>query len=85
MKINKFLTYTVASALTLAAGSMMTGCTDNFGELNTNKYEVDPDNLPFESQFVEPITYVYAPQQNMFQFWTNLSTCLLYTSPSPRD
>ncbi|WP_293709548.1 SusD/RagB family nutrient-binding outer membrane lipoprotein [uncultured Parabacteroides sp.] len=76
MKINKFLTYTVASALTLAAGSMMTGCTDNFGELNTNKYEVDPDNLPFESQFVEPITYVYAPQQNMFQFWTNLSTDL---------
>ncbi|WP_075559233.1 SusD/RagB family nutrient-binding outer membrane lipoprotein [Parabacteroides timonensis] len=76
MKINKFLTYTVASALTLAAGSMMTGCTDNFEELNTNKYEVDPDNLPFESQFVEPITYVYAPQQNMFQFWTNLSTDL---------
>lgn len=76
MKINKFLTYTVASALTLAAGSVMTSCTDNFEELNTNKYEVDPDNLPFESQFVEPITYVYAPQQNMFQFWTNLSTDL---------
>lgn len=76
MKINKFLTYTIASALTLAAGGMMTGCTDNFEDLNTNKYEVDPDNLPFESQFVEPITYIYAPQQNMFQFWTNLSTDL---------
>ena len=76
MKINKFLTYTIASALTLAAGGVMTGCTDNFEDLNTNKYEVDPDNLPFESQFVEPITYVYAPQQNMFQFWTNLSTDL---------
>ena len=76
MKINKFLTYTVASALTLAAGTVMTGCTDNFEKLNTNQYEVDPDNLPFESQFVEPITYVYAPQQNMFQFWTNLSTDL---------
>lgn len=76
MKINKFLTYTVASALILAAGSMMTGCTDNFERLNTNQYEVAPDNLPFESQFVEPITYVYAPQQNMFQFWTNLSTDL---------
>lgn len=76
MKINKFLTYTVASVLTLAVGTMITGCTDNFEDLNSNKYEVDPDNLPFESQFVEPITYVYAPQQNMFQFWTNLSTDL---------
>ena len=74
--MNKFLTYAIASALTLTAGSMMTGCTDSFEDLNTNKYEVDPDNLPFESQFVEPITYVYAPQQNMFQFWTNLSTDL---------
>lgn len=76
MKMNNFLTYAIASALTLTAGSMMTGCTDSFEDLNTNKYEVDPDNLPFESQFVEPITYVYAPQQNMFQFWTNLSTDL---------
>lgn len=74
--MNKFLTYAIASALTLTAGSMMTGCTDSFEDLNTNKYEVDPDNLPFESQFVEPITYVYAPQQNMFQYWTNLSTDL---------
>lgn len=74
MKMNKFLTYT--AALALVAGTVMTGCTDNFEELNTNKYEVDPENLPFESQFVEPITYVYAPQQNMFQFWTNLSTDL---------
>lgn len=74
--MNKFLIYAIASAFTLTAGSMMTGCTDSFEDLNTNKYEVDPDNLPFESQFVEPITYVYAPQQNMFQFWTNLSTDL---------
>lgn len=74
--MNNFLTYAIASALTLTAGSMMTGCTDSFEDLNTNKYEVDPDNLPFESQFVEPITYVYAPQQNMFQYWTNLSTDL---------
>lgn len=76
MKVNKFLTYAIASAFTLATGVMVTGCTDNFDDLNTNKYEVDPDDLPFESQFVEPITYVYAPQQNMFQFWTNLSTDL---------
>lgn len=52
---------------------MVVGCTDNFEDLNTNRYEVDPDNLPFEAQFIEPITYVYAPQQNMFQYWTNLS------------
>lgn len=76
MKVNKFLTYAIASAFTLATGVMVTGCTDNFDDLNTNKYEVDPDDLPFESQFVEPITYVYTPQQNMFQFWTNLSTDL---------
>ena len=73
MKINKFLTYALASAFTVAAGTMVTSCTDNFDNLNTNKYEVDPETLPFEAQFVEPITYVYAPQQNMFQFWTNLS------------
>lgn len=76
MKVNKFLTYTIVSAFALASGGMMVSCTDNFDELNTNKYEVDPNDMPFESQFVEPITYVYAPQQNMFQFWTNLSTDL---------
>ncbi|MEG1543191.1 MAG: SusD/RagB family nutrient-binding outer membrane lipoprotein [Tannerellaceae bacterium] len=76
MKINKFFTYAVVSACTIASGAMMVGCTDNFGELNTNKYEVDPGDLPFESQFLEPITYVYAPHQNMFQFWTNLSVDL---------
>lgn len=76
MKRNKILTYIVASALTLGAGSTFVGCTDNFEELNTNKYEVDPDEMPFAAQFIEPITYVYAPQQNMFQFWTNLSTDL---------
>lgn len=76
MKINKYLTGFIVSAFTLASGALLVGCTDNFEELNTNKYEVDPDNMPFESQFVEPITYVYAPQQNMFQFWTNLSVDL---------
>lgn len=73
MKIDKFFKYVVVSAFTVASGAMTVGCTDNFGELNTNKYEVDPDDMPFEAQFLEPITYVYAPQQNMFQFWTNLS------------
>lgn len=73
MKIDKFFKYVVVSAFAVASGAMMVGCTDNFGELNTNKYEVDPGDMPFEAQFLEPITYVYAPHQNMFQFWTNLS------------
>lgn len=76
MKINNFLKYTIASAFAIVSGVAMVGCTDNFEELNTNKYEVDPDNLPFEAQFIEPVTYVYAPHQNMFQFWTNLSVDL---------
>lgn len=73
MKLNKLFQYAVVSVLAVAGGTMMVGCTDNFENLNTNRYEVDPDNLPFEAQFIEPITYVYAPQQNMFQYWTNLS------------
>lgn len=73
MKRNKILKYILASTLTLAADSTFVGCTDNFEELNTNKYEVNPDEMPFAAQFIEPLTYVYAPQQNMFQFWTNLS------------
>lgn len=76
MKINKFFKYAVVSAFAIAYGAMTTGCTDNFEELNTNKYEVNPGDLPFEAQFLEPITYVYAPNQNMFQFWTNLSVDL---------
>lgn len=76
MKINNFFKYAVVSAFTVASGAMMVGCTDNFEELNTNQYEVNPDNMPFEAQFIEPITYVYAPHQNMFQFWTNLSVDL---------
>lgn len=76
MKINKFFKYAVVSAFAIACGAMTAGCTDNFEELNTNKYEVNPGDLPFEAQFLEPITYVYAPNQNMFQFWTNLSVDL---------
>lgn len=76
MKLNNIFKYAAALGLTIACGTMIVGCTDNFEELNTNKYEVDPDNMPFEAQFIEPITYVYAPNQNMFQFWTNLSVDL---------
>lgn len=76
MKLNNLFKYAAALGLTIACGTMIVGCTDNFEELNTNKYEVNPDNMPFEAQFIEPITYVYAPHQNMFQFWTNLSVDL---------
>lgn len=73
MKLNKFFNYIAASALTLAMGLTTAGCTDNFEDMNTDPYEVDPTTLPFAAQFKEPFSYVYAPQQNMFQFWTNLS------------
>lgn len=60
-------------SLPLVAGGMFTACTDNFEELNTSNIQVDPNDLPFESQFAEPMQYCYPPQQNMFQFWTNLT------------
>lgn len=47
MKLNKILKYTAVSALTLATGVMTVGCTDNFEELNTDPYELNPDALPF--------------------------------------
>lgn len=73
MKLNKIKTVAVASALFITSGITLVGCTDNFEELNTKQTEINPSDLPFASQFIEPLTYVYAPQQNMFQFWTNLS------------
>lgn len=56
--------------------SFLIGCTDNFETLNTDKYEVNPNELPFTAQFSKPFTYVYPPHQNLFQFWTNLSVDL---------
>ena len=76
MKLNKFLKYTAVSALALTGLMSINSCTDDFEKLNTNPYEVDPTSLPFAAQFKEPFSYVYAPQQNMFQFWTNLSVDL---------
>lgn len=73
MKLNRFLKYTAVSALALTGVMSVNSCTGNFEELNTNPYEVDPTTLPFAAQFKEPFSYVYAPQQNQFQFWTNLS------------
>ena len=73
MKLNKILKYTTVSALTLATGVMTVGCTDNFEELNTDPYELNPDALPFSAQFQEPMSYVYAPQQNLFQYCFSLN------------
>ena len=73
MKLNKILKYTAVSALTLATGVMTVGCTDNFEELNTDPYELNPDARPFSAQFQEPMSYVYAPQQNLFQYCFSLN------------
>ena len=73
MKLNKILKYTAVSALTLATGVMTVGWTDNFEELNTDPYELNPDALPFSAQFQEPMSYVYAPQQNLFQYCFSLN------------
>lgn len=73
MKLNKYLKYAVVSALALATGAMTVGCTDNFENLNTDSYEVDPNALPFSAQFKEPFSYVYAPQQNLFQYCFSLN------------
>ena len=72
MKLNKILKYTAVSALTLATGVMTVGCTDNFEEY-TDPYELNPDALPFSAQFQEPMSYVYAPQQNLFQYCFSLN------------
>lgn len=60
-------------ALAVLGGGMLSSCTAGFEELNTNKTQVNPNDLPFSAQCAEPMNYCYPPQQNMFQFWTNLS------------
>ena len=73
MKRNKIKLF--ALSLPVIAGGLLMGtaCTDDFEAMNTSGIEVDPDDLPFETQFAEPMNYCYPPQQNMFQFWTNLT------------
>lgn len=73
MKRNKLFKYAVLLAFPIACGNMLTGCTDDFETINSSEIEVNPGDLPFKAQFQEPMTYCYPPQQNMFQFWTNLS------------
>ena len=60
-------------ALTVLGGNVLTSCTGNFEELNTNNTQVDPNSLPFSAQCAEPMNYCYPPHQNVFQFWTNLT------------
>ena len=73
MKRNKVKLFIMS--LPIIAGGLMLGtaCTDDFEEINTSNIEVDPNDLPFEAQLAEPMNYCYPPQQNMFQFWTNLT------------
>lgn len=67
--------FAVSSILALAVmgSGMLSSCTDDFEDLNTNKTQVDPGDLPFAAQCAEAMNYCYAPHQNMFQFWTNLT------------
>lgn len=60
-------------ALAVMGSGMLSSCTDDFEDLNTNKTQVDPGDLPFAAQCAEAMNYCYAPHQNMFQFWTNLT------------
>ena len=69
MKLNRILKYAAVSALVVSTGVMTMGCTDNFENLNTDPYEVDPDELPFSAQFKEPFSY-----GEFYQF--NLSSCI---------
>lgn len=70
----KFMGCILAASVTL--GGALSSCTDGFEEMNTNGLQVDPNTLPFSAQCMEPMQYCYPPQQNMFQFWTNLTTDL---------
>ena len=69
-KITKYI-----SAAVLGLG-VLVSCTDKFEEMNTSNIQVDPSTLPLSAQCAEPMNYCYAPQQNMFQFWTNLTVDL---------
>ncbi|SMO64329.1 Susd and RagB outer membrane lipoprotein [Saccharicrinis carchari] len=73
MNRNNYLIYVILMVLPLFGGSLLTSCTDGFEKMNTSDVQVDPADLPFDAQFTEPMVYCYPPQQNMFQFWTNLT------------
>ena len=70
MKLKNIFKYAATLVLPIA---LLSGCTSDFEELNTNPYQVDPGTLPFDAQFSTPLTYRYPPHQNLFQYWTSLS------------
>ena len=47
MKLKNILRNVTAMALPLA---LLGSCTGDFEELNTNPYEIDPEELPFRSE-----------------------------------
>ena len=77
MKLKNILRNVTAMALPLA---LLGSCTGDFEELNTNPYEIDPEELPFEAQFSTPLSFSYPTHQNLFQYWTSLS--IVTTSPA---
>ena len=79
MKRNKILTYAFLMAIPMTTGNIFSSCTDDFEKLNTSNIQVDPADLPFAAQCTEPMTYCYPPQQNMFQFWTNLTIISIFS------
>ena len=66
--MKNILKYSVAALFGLG----IVACTGDFEKMNTSDVQVNPDDLPLSSQCAEPMQYCYPPQQNMFQFWTNL-------------
>lgn len=73
MKRKQILKCALIMALPILGGNMITSCIDDFESINTSNVQVDPNDLPTSAQWLEPMTYCYPPQQNMFQFWTNLT------------
>lgn len=72
MKVYNLYKAITAATLALCLG-MMSSCTGDFEEINTNKNEIGPSDLPATTQFMEPLSYVYPPHQNLFQYYTNLN------------
>lgn len=67
-----YIFFVKQAVLLVGSTILLYGCTGDFEELNTNPGQIDPGDLPFESQFMEPMSYSYPVNQNLFQFWTNL-------------
>ena len=73
MKKRNIFAVSTMLALAVMGGATLSSCTGDFEDLNTNKTQVNPGDLPFSAQCAEAMYYCYPPHQNMFQFWTNLT------------